>query len=40
VAVGHNVVSFSTSGFSAMKGAQLEQLARAGVAKVAAAAQL
>jgi hypothetical protein len=40
VAVGHNIVSFSTSGFSTMKGAELEQLTRAGMSKLAAAAQL
>jgi hypothetical protein len=39
VAVGHNIVSFTTVGFQPMKGADLEEIARTGMARVAQAAK-
>lgn len=39
VAVGHNIVSFTTVGFQPMKGADLEKIARTGMTKVAQAAK-
>ena len=39
VAVGHNIVSFTTVGFQTMKGADLESIARTGMTKVAQAAK-
>ena len=39
VAVGHNIVSFTTVGFQPMKGADLEKIAQTGMTKVAQAAK-
>lgn len=39
VAVGHNIISFTTVGFQPMKGADLEKIARTGMTKVAQAAK-
>ena len=39
VAVGHNIVSFTTVGLQPMKGADLEKIARTGMTKVAQAAK-